>query len=171
MMLCSFSGFDHSLILNLITTSCAVVSVLVSVYLYNNNRGLIRQQHRWDEYRDTIYGPLSTALANVEKIALSVQSTAQELGATAGDEIKARLAFALNEVELTCVKASGHPDTFLNDWREAADTMVPQILETLDELDVSSLGEAQRLTDSLQEFCQFFLQRLRQQRRRMLGLS
>ena len=84
----------------------------------------------WEEYRLTIDDPLRAALRNSKEIARDLYSKDIE-DMPDVPEIHGRLAISLNDIELICAKADGHPESAERDWGEVADCRNAHIMDLL----------------------------------------
>lgn len=135
-----------------------------------------RRQAKWDEYRETVYDPLSTSLAGVEALA---RRCARPRNLPQGeDEWKTcllDLSERLNDVEIACEKADSHQESARKDWSESADAGTQTIHDLISDHGIGRANAAHddnaltALRNGLQAHVDLFQERLRDQRKKLLN--
>lgn len=151
-------------------------SVVFNVYASAKQRGQTRNQAIWEEYRETVYAPLRSALRQVEDFAKRCRTTHGGFPQEEGDRLALfrNLSERMNEVELFCAKADRHDASDHRDWSEQAETKARQIHDLINdhELDRNTPEHAAvgllNLEKAIRAYVQFFDDRLREQRKALL---
>ena len=152
-------------------------SIGFSWHVFNKQRSQTRNQNVWEEYKETIYDPIRSALADVEryaKIHLGTYSFPR-------DKEKRGEAFRglnerLNTVEMSCAKADKHPRTVDTSWEDGAEQenlKLHGLIQKHELIEVDELSLKSKLPElekALYSYINIFEARLLEQREKMLGI-
>ena len=151
-------------------------SLLFSAFVFCKQRKQSQSQASWEEYRETVYDPLFSVFRHLEEFAKRCRGTR---GFPTGKEEQRAffrdLSETMNEVEISCAKADEHDASFRRDWTEQSETRTREIYDLVNDhnLDIEIIehGDPHLLSlgDGLREYLRFFENRLREQRKEMLG--
>ena len=151
-------------------------SVAFSAFVFFKQRKQAQSQASWEEYRETVYDPLFSVFRHLEEFAKRCRGTH---GFPKGKEEQRAffrdLSETMNEVEISCAKADEHDASVHKDWTEQSETKNKQIYDLVNDHDLDKgnieHGDPHLLSlgDGLREYLRFFENRLREQRKEMLG--
>lgn len=162
-----------AIITGCIGTIFGIGNTAFNIYTFLKQRKQSRNQYVWEEYRETVYDPLSSALRNLEKLADSCRNVRHK--------DQDQLAFSrslsemMNDVEILCVKADNHDVSNRKDWSEQAEAKNAEIFRLIEsyELDKKPFSHTDpslsELEKELRGYVKFFDDRLREQRRALLN--
>ena len=151
-------------------------SVAFSAFVFFKQRKQTQSQASWEEYRETVYDPLFSVFRHLEEFAKRCRETRGFPSGTEEQRAFLRdLSKTMNEVEISCAKADEHDASFHKDWTEQSEIKNREIYDLVNDHDLDrgliEHGDPHLLSlgDALREYLRFFANRLRQQRKEMLG--
>ena len=152
-----------------------IVALLFGIYNFRKQRNAKRNQDRWDEYQQTTYNPLLSALDGVGEFAAYCRDIGNSQAAQGPPRTFAgRLSSRMNDLEIACEKADEHHNSLRNDWSDHADSEGRKIYDFIDRhnVDIDDIANNRELALSLNEVIQEYLRpfryRLRKQREYIL---
>ena len=119
---------DPQIIVSIATGAFGTISSLgtlsLSVLVFRKQSKQSRNKAAWEEYRDTVYDLLFSALRNLEEwVKRCRRSSGETEGKGEGlpSRIQIEASECLNEIELSCVKADRHNASIERNWTELAE--------------------------------------------------
>ena len=150
----------------------AIISLLIALSAHVQTIRHSTKHAKWEEYKETVYQPISDELLELENFAKSCRRKEN----SQIDEVEAKkflreLAEQLNDLVQTCSKATNHDSTIMNDWGVFAERWTDGIHDFIEtETTNSTVLIPVGLNEKLQECIQVFHPRFRHQRICMTSL-
>ena len=149
--------------------------LVFSAYVFSRQGRQAKNQTTWEEYRETVYDPLRSALQHVEDFAKRCRGTHDSpQNEEERNKFFRDLSETMNEVEIACAKADNHGASDCKNWTKQVEAKTKKIYDLIDDRglverlvergdpDLLALGEC------LRAYLRFFEDRLREQRIGML---
>ena len=146
-----------------------------SIWVFRRHRFQRRQQAQWEEYRETVYDPLISAVKDVETLAKRCVRISSSLPSEAEwSRVCNELGEAMNEMEIECGRCDQHEATIVRDWVTQAEEKSEQLYSQIGRYQVGNAtssengSDLQGIAECLRECVQFFEHRLLAQRKALL---